>query len=292
MNRLSTEQRARILHLLCEGISIRAVTRLTEASKNTVTKLLIDTGKACSAFHDANVRNVKAKRVQVDEIWSFAYTKRVNLADDVAAPEDAGETWTWTATDADSKLIVSHFVGRRDAECAMWFLDDLAARIGNRVTLASNGHGVYLEAIEEAFSADVDHALLVRIYGASPDEAKGRYSPADWTGIRDNRIMGDRGVDHVSMSDAERSVSTMRLHRFARLTKEFSKKVENHAYMVALHVMHYNFMRIHETLDVSPAMAAGVTARLWKIADVVKLVEDAEASPAKRGACKKRKRDG
>lgn len=289
MNRLSTEHRARILHLLCEGTSIRAITRLTGASKNTVTKLLIDAGKACSAFHDANVRDVKAKRVQVDEIWSFTYAKQKNVADAKAAPEDAGDTWTWTAIDADSKLIVSYFVGGRDGECAVWFMDDLAARLANRVQLTSDGHRAYLEAVEGAFGADVDYAQLVKIYGASPEGGKGRYSPADCTGIRKNRIEGSPNIDHVSTSYVERSNLTMRMHmrRFTRLTNGFSKKVENHAYAVALHMMYYNFVRIHKTLRVTPAMAAGVADRLWEIGDIAALVDAADAKPAKRGPYKK-----
>lgn len=289
MNKLSLDERARILHLLCEGTSIRAITRLTGASKNTVTKLLIDAGKACSAYHDANVRDVKAKRVQVDEIWSFTYAKQKNVADAKAAPEGAGDTWTWTAIDADSKLIVSYFVGGRDGECAMWFMDDLAARLANRVQLTSDGHRAYLEAVEGAFGADVDYAQLVKIYGASPDGGKGRYSPADCTGIRKNRIEGNPDIDHVSTSYVERSNLTMRMHmrRFTRLTNGFSKKVENHAYAVALHMMYYNFVRIHKTLKVSPAMAAGVTDRLWEIGDIAALVDAADAKPTKRGPYKK-----
>ena len=290
MNRLSTEDRARIFHLLCEGTSIRAITRLTGASKNTVTKLLIDAGKACSAYHDATVRDVKAKRVQVDEIWSFTYAKQKNVADAKSAPEGAGDTWTWTAIDADSKLIVSYFVGGRDGECAMWFMDDLAARLANRVQLTSDGHRAYLEAVEGAFGADVDYAQLVKIYGASPDGGKGRYSPAECTGIRKSRIEGNPDIDHVSTSFVERSNLTMRMHmrRFTRLTNGFSKKVENHAYAVALHMMYYNFVRIHKTLRVTPAMAAGMSDRLWEIADIAKLVEDAEAAPTARGPYRKR----
>lgn len=289
MNRLSTEDRARILHLLCEGMSIRAVTRLTGASKNTVAKLLIDAGKVCMAYHDENVRGVKAKRVQVDEIWSFTYAKQKNVADAKTAPDGAGDTWTWTAIDADSKLIVSYFVGGRDGQCAMWFMDDLASRLATRVQLTSDGHRAYLEAVEGAFGADVDYAQLVKIYGASPDSGKGRYSPAECTGIVKSRIEGNPDFDHVSTSYVERSNLTMRMHmrRFTRLTNGFSKKVENHAYAVALHMMYYNFVRIHKTLRVTPAMSAGVSDRLWEIADIANLVKDAEAKPTKRGPYKK-----
>jgi len=287
MNRLTNEERAKILHLLYEGVSIRAITRLTGASKNTVAKLLVDAGKACAAYHDAQVRNVKAKRVQVDEIWSFTYSKQKNVATARAAPEGAGDTWTWTALDADSKMILSYFVGGRDGECAMWFMDDLAARLANRVQLTCDGHRAYLEAVEGAFGADVDYAQLVKI-GASPDGGKGRYSPADCTGIRKNRIEGNPDIGHVSTSYVERSNLTMRMHmrRFTRLTNGFSKKVENHAYAVALHMMYYNFVRIHKTLHVTPAMAAGVADRLWEIGDIAALVDAADAKPTKRGPYK------
>lgn len=288
MNRLSNDDRAKILHLLCEGMSIRAITRLTGASKNTVAKLLIDAGKACAAYHDANVRDVKAARVQVDEIWSFTYAKQKNVAAAKAAPDHAGDTWTWTAIDADSKMIVSYLVGGRDAEYAMWFMDDLASRLANRVQLTSDGHRAYLEAVEGAFGCDVDYAQLVKMYGATAT-APGRYSPAECTGIKKIRREGNPDIDHVSTSYVERQNLTMRMHmrRFTRLTNAFSKKVENHAHAVALHMMYYNFVRIHKTLRVTPAMAAGVTDRLWEIADIAMLVEQAEAKPGKRGPYKK-----
>lgn len=288
MNRLSNEDRARILHLLCEGMSIRAITRLTGVSKNTVAKLLIDAGKACAAYHDANVRHVKASRIQVDEIWSFTYAKQRNVATAKAAPDQAGDTWTWTALDADTKLIVSYFVGGRDAEYAMWFMDDLRDRLANRVQLTSDVHRAYLEAVEGAFGADVDYAQLVKMYGPTI-AVPGRYSPAQFTASKKTRIEGNPDVEHVSTSFVERQNFTMRMHmrRFTRLTNAFSKKVENHAHAVALHMMYYNFVRIHKTLRVTPAMAAGVSDRLWEMADIAKLVEDAEVEkPRKRGPYK------
>jgi len=209
MNRLSTEDRARILHLLCEGTSIRAITRLTGASKNTVTKKLIDAGKACASYHDVNVRAVQAKRVQVDEIWSFTYAKQKNVPTAKAAPEAAGDTWTWTAIDADSKLIVSYLVGGRDAEYAMWFMDDLASRLANRVQLTSDGHKAYLQAVEGAFGCDVDYAQLVKIYGPTIT-APGRYSPAECTGAKKVPIMGSPDYANVSTSYVERQNLTMR----------------------------------------------------------------------------------
>jgi IS1 family transposase len=290
MNKLPFETRAQVLHLLCERQSIRAVTRITQVSKNTVTKLLIDAGRACMAYHDANVRDVEAKRVQVDEIWSFTYAKAKNVPTAKAAPDGAGDTWTWTAIDADSKLIVSYLIGGRDGECAMWFMDDLRSRLAKRVQLTSDGHNAYLQAVEGAFGADVDYAQLVKIYGVAPDSAKGRYSPAECTGARKQWIEGDPDPKHVSTSYVERSNLTIRMHvrRFTRLTNAFSKKVENHAYAVALHVMYYNFVCTHSKLRMPPAMAAGVSDQLWEIGDIVKLVEDAEAKPGKRGPYKKK----
>ncbi len=291
MNKLDHVERARILHMLCEGNSIRAITRMTGASKNTVSKLLIDAGKACMAYHDETVRNVKASRVQCDEIWSFTYAKQKNVATAKAAPANAGDTWTWTAIDADTKLIVSYLVGGRDAEYAMWFMDDLRARLANRVQLTTDGHRAYLEAVEGAFGADVDYAQLVKLYGSEGGKSSEvRYSPAECTGIRKRRVEGNPDEAHVSTSYVERQNLTMRMHmrRFTRLTNGFSKKVENHAYAVALHMMYYNFVRIHKTLRVTPAMAAGIADRLWEIGDIVALIEKAESRlPTKRGPYKK-----
>ncbi|WP_439534597.1 IS1 family transposase [Polymorphobacter sp.] len=284
MNRLSTEYRARILHLLCEGMSIRAVSRLTGASKNTVTKLLINAGKACAAYHDANVRAVPAKRVQVYEIWSFNSAKQEN----VPTVKAVGDAWTWTAIDADSKLIVSYLVGGRDADYAMWCMEDLASRLASRVQLTSDGPKAYLQTVEGAYGCDVDYAQLVKMYGPTIT-APGRYVPAECTGAKKVPIMGSPDYADVSTSYVERQNLTMSMHmrRFTRLTNAFSKKVENHAHAVALHMMYYNFVRIHKTLRVTPAMAADVTNRLWDIADIAKLVEDAEAKPGKRRPYKK-----
>jgi len=291
MNKLDTKTRSIILHMLCEGSSIRSVARITGTSKNTVSKLLVDAGKACAAYHESNVRNLQTTRVEVDEIWSFTYAKQKNVKTAKAAPENAGDTWTWTAIDADSKMIVSYLVGGRDAEYAMWFMDDLRSRLANRVQLTSDGHRAYLEAVEGAFGSDVDYAQLIKIYGNAPVSFKGRYSTADCTGIKKRAIEGRPDKSLVSTSYVERANLTMRMHmrRFTRLTNGFSKKVDNHAHAVALHMMYYNFVRIHKTLKTSPAMAAGVTDRLWDIADIVMLIEkaEAEAAPKKRGPYKK-----
>ena len=276
--------------MLCEGQSIRGISRIMGVSKNTIAKLLADAGQVCAEYHDEQVRDVKAARIQCDEIWSFTYAKQKNVAKAKEAPEWAGDTWTWTAIDAESKLIVSYLVGGRDSEYAMAFMDDVAKRLANRVQMTTDGHKAYLEAVEGAFGCDIDYAQLVKMYGNAPESMKGRYSPAECTGIRKTRIEGDPDRKHVSTSYVERQNLTMRMHmrRFTRLTNAFSKKVENHAYAVALHFMYYNFVKIHSTLKVTPAMAAGITDRLWEIEDIVKLLEskEAETAPKKRGPYK------
>lgn len=289
MNKLSSADRARVLHLLCEGSSIRSITRLLNVGKNTVLRLMIDAGKACAAYHDEHARNLTSKRIQVDEIWSFTYAKQKNVATAKAAPYGAGDTWTWTAIDADSKFIVSWLVGERDGDSAAWFMNDLASRLANRVQLTSDGHKAYLEAVEGAFGADIDFAQLVKLYGASPDSAKGRYSPAECTGAIKTPIEGKPDPKHISTSYAERANLTLRMHmrRFTRLTNGFSKKIENHIHSMALFTTYYNFVRIHKTLRVTPAMAAGVSDRLWEVSDIVALLEAAEAMPGKRGPYKK-----
>jgi IS1 family transposase len=290
MNKLSTEQRAKVLHMLCEGSSVRSITRVLNVGKNTVLRLMVDAGKACDAYHNEHVKGLKSKRIQVDEVWSFVAAKQKNVAAMKAPVEGAGDAWTWTALDAQTKLIVSYFVGGRDGGCAAWFIQSLADRLANRVQLTSDGHKAYLEAIEGAFGADIDYEMLNKIYGASPESAKGRYSPAECIGVTKQRIEGNPDPQHVSTSYVERSNLTQRMHnrRFTRLTNGFSKKFENHAYSVALFAMYYNFVKQHSTLPTSPAIAAGVSKTLWEIGDIVKLVEAAEAKPAKRGPYKKR----
>ncbi|WP_210242226.1 helix-turn-helix domain-containing protein [Mesorhizobium sp. B2-3-13] len=291
MNKLDTKTRSQILHMLCEGHSIRAITRVMGMSKNTIAKLLSDAGAVCAEYQDQALRNLTSKRIQVDEIWSFTYAKQKNVKMAKAAPEGAGDTWTWTAIDADTKLVMSWLVGGRDSEYAMAFMDDLSRRLANRVQLTSDGHRAYLEAVEGTFGADIDYAMLIKIYGTSPNSAKGRYSPAECTGARKGRIEGNPDIKHVSTSFAERQNLTMRMHmrRFTRLTNGFSKKVEAHANAVALHFMYYNFVRIHASLRMTPAMAAGVTDKLWEIGDIVALIEAKEAEkPRARGPYTKR----
>jgi len=290
MNRLDTKERAQILQMLCEGMAIRAVARITGKSKNTISKLLADAGKVCSAYQDEHFRNLDTRRVEVDEIWSFVYAKKKNVATAKAAPEFAGDVWTWTALDADSKLIVSYLVGGRDSEYALEFMDDVKSRLANRVQLTTDGHRAYLLAVEEAFGADVDYAQLVKLYGTAPESAKGRYSPAECTGIKKNRIEGNPDITKVSTSYVERQNLTMRMsmRRYTRLTNGFSKKIDNHIHMLSLYFVHYNFCRIHNTLKVTPAMEAGLTKTLHDAEWIVGLMDARAPKPKKRGPYKKR----
>lgn len=293
MNKLSAEDRARILTLLCEGMSIRAIERATGSSKHTISRLLNDAGRVLGAYQDEAFRNLLCRRVQVDEIWSFVYAKERNVAKAKAAPAEAGDAWTWTAICADTKLVFSVLVARRDAEAAQFFMTDVASRLANRIQLTSDGHKVYIDAVETAFGHDVDYAQLVKIYGkpaGQPKDPDIRYSPAICAGAKPMRRVGSPDKAHISTSYVERQNLTMRMHmrRFTRLTNGFSKKLDAHANAVALHFAYYNFVRIHKTLKVTPAMAAGVTDRLWEMSDLVALVEAAEGTPKKRGPYKKR----
>ena len=278
MNRLSTAKRATILGLLVEGMSLRAVSRATGGSINTATKLLVDAGEACAEYHDEAVRGVKSRRVQCDEIWSFCYAK--------AAPEGAGDVWTWTAIDADTKLIVSYEVGDRSGDTAIDLMDDLRGRLANRVQLTTDGHKAYLEAVEEAFGADVDYAMLVKLYGQPAGaENERRYSPAECIGIDIRRVQGWPDPDHISTSYVERQNLTMRMgmRRFTRLTNAFSKKLENHLHMLSLYFVHYNFCRQHKTLRTSPAMAAGLTDTLHDMEWIVGLIDARAPEPRRPG---------
>lgn len=277
MNKLSREARAKILGMMVEGVSIRAISRMTGASKNTVVKLLADAGEAFSDYQDRTLRGLTCKRVQVDEIWAFVYAKAKNVETAKSPPEGAGDCWTWMAIDADTKLIPSYYVGARDAYAAQAFIGDLASRLMNKVQLTSDGHKPYLEAVEQSFGADIDYAMLVKVYGDTPGQ--GRYSPGVCTGAIKTRVEGRPDPAHVSTSYAERANLTLRMgsRRFTRLTNAFSKKVENHAHSVAIHTMHYNFVRLHQTLRCSPAMAAGVSKTLWELADMVQVLEAWEA---------------
>jgi IS1 family transposase len=279
MNKLSIAKRAQILTLLCEGVSMRSIERIVGCSINTVDKLLRDAGEAALAYHDKALRGVKAQRIQCDEIWSFVGAKQKNVADSKRAGDPtAGDCWTWTAIDADSKLLVSYQVGGRDAEYALMLMDDLRGRLANRVQLTTDGHKAYLSAVEEAFGADIDYGMLVKLYGEpshSPEAAR-RYSPTECVGARKETITGKPDPKHISTSYTERANLTMRMsmRRFTRLTNAFSKKLENHEHMVALYAIWYNFVRIHKTLRTSSAMAAGIDKRLWSMEDVVALIDE------------------
>jgi IS1 family transposase len=288
-NKLPLAKRVQILSMLVEGSSMRSISRVADVSINTVSALLVDAGRACAAHHDETVRGVRSKRIQADEIWSFCYAKAKNVPTAKAAPEDAGDVWTWTALDADTKLIVSYFVGGRDAGYANEFMLDVAGRLANRVQLTTDGLKAYLDAVEDAFGADIDYAMLVKLYGNTPGPA-GRYSPAECTGAIRTRVEGKPADKHVSTSYVERQNLTMRMsmRRFTRLTNAFSKKAENHTHALALYFTFYNFVRMHKTLRCSPAMAAGLSKTLWSMEDVVALI-DARAEPAKpRGPYKPR----
>lgn len=290
MNKLPLAKRVQILSMLCEGSSMRSISRVTDVSINTVTKLLVDAGETCLALHDELVRDVRASRIQCDEIWSFCYAKEKNVEKAKAAGEDAGDVWTWTALDADTKLIVSYFVGDRSGQSAIALMDDLCGRLSNRVQITTDGHKAYLEAVEGAFGGDVDYAQIIKLYGDVPESHKGRYSPAECTGTKKNRVEGNPDLKHVSTSYVERQNLTMRMsmRRFTRLTNSFSKKLDNHIHALALYFMFYNFTRIHKSLKVTPAMAAGITDRLWSMEDIAAAIDARAVPPKKRGPYKKR----
>ena len=282
MNKLPHAKRLLILNMLVEGSSMRSISRVADVSINTVAKILIDAGEACEALHNEKVRNVPFKRVQCDEIWSFCYAKQKNVATAKAAPEGAGDLWTWTALDADNKLMISWLVGDRDAGYASELMQDVASRLSNRVQLTTDGHKAYLSAVEDAFGSEVDYGMLVKSYGDAPGPA-GRYSPAECTGARKTPIEGRPDPKHISTSYVERANLTMRMgmgmRRFTRLTNGFSKKVESHCHMLALFYAHYNFIRQHKTLRCSPAMATGITTRLWNMDDIIALMDAREEAP-------------
>ncbi len=275
MNQLSTAKRAQIIAALVEGNSINATCRMLGVGKHTVLRLLEDAGCACAAYHDVMVRGLNSKRVQCDEIWAFVYAKQKNVTAE-QMEQGAGDVWTWTAIDADTKLIVSYMLGHRGLSVAKAFMQDVASRISTRVQITTDGHRVYAEAVEEAFGANVDYAMLVKIYGASNDNPESRYSPATCIGCRTGVLAGSPNPDHISTSFVERQNLSMRMgmRRFTRLTNGFSKKFENHAHQVALYFFHYNFCRIHKSLRVTPAMEAGLTDHVWTLEELVSLLPE------------------
>lgn len=287
MNKLPIAKKAQIINLLVEGTSLRATSRIADVSINTVTKLLVEVGRACWDFHDKTVVKVKSQKIQCDEIWSFVYSKEKNKP---VGMENAGDVWTWTAIDADSKLVLSWNIGNRDADSANVFMNDVASRLVNRVQLTTDGLHAYLEAVTDNFGSQIDFAQLVKLYGkeGTTGNAEKKYSPARFTGSKKTIISGNPDPLDISTSYVERQNLTMRMHmrRFTRLTNGFSKKIENHCYAVALHFVYYNFVKQHKTLRITPAMAAGITKRFMSIEDIANLVPEPIA--IKRGAYKKR----
>ncbi len=282
MNCLDAATRAHIVHCLIEGCSVRATCRMTGAAKGTVIKLLADLGAACARFHNEHVRNLRVRRLQCDEIWSFVGAKRKN-----ATVEQRyygwGDIWTWIGIDADTKLVVSYLVGGRDAGWALEFMEDCASRIVGRVQVTTDAHAPYLKAVEGAFGLEVDYAMLQKIYGAPSDEEQRRYSPAKCIGCEMKTVLGYPDPEHVSTSYVERQNLTLRMssRRFTRLTNGFSKKAANHAHAVALHYMHYNFCRVHQSLRVTPAMEAGLASTPWSVDDLIALLPKPVAKSSK-----------
>jgi IS1 family transposase len=273
MNQLATDRRTSVIAALVEGASVNSTCRMTGVAKHTVLKLLKDMGCACAAYHNANVRNLRVRRVECDEIWQFVGSKAKNTSPEKKAL-GWGDVWTWTAIDADTKLIISCTLGDRGADTAHAFMQDVAGRTRNRIQLTTDGHRVYADAVEDAFGADIDYAMLVKIYGASNDNPESRYSPATCIGCRTGVLSGDPDPDHISTSFVGRSNLSMRMgmRRFTRLTNRFSKKLENHGHMVALYFMHYNFCRVHKTLRVTPAMEAGLADHVWTLEELCNLL--------------------
>ncbi len=274
MNKLPMAKRVAVVSALVEGNSIRATARMTNVSKPTILKLLADLGRACATFQAHTIKNVKARRVQVDEIWQYVYAKAKNVPDEKRGQFGYGDVWTWVAIDADSKLIISWRIGPRDLGTAYDLMYDLFARVSGRIQLSTDGLKLYAEAVEGAFNNEIDYATISKVYGADPSEEK-RYSPAKIQSITTEVITGSPNPKHISTSYIERQNLTMRMsiRRFTRLTNAFSKKLENHAASVALHYMHYNFARIHGTLRVTPAMQAGLSDHVWSVEEIVRLLD-------------------
>jgi IS1 family transposase len=237
-------------------------------------KLIPDLGAACAAHHNAAVRNVRVQHVQCDEVWSFCYAKAKNVPEEKKG-SGAGDVWTWTAIDADSKMVLSYLCGGRDAEWATQFMEDLASRVTTRIQITTDGHRAYAEAVEGAFGMDVDYAMLIKLYGAPSDRPDTRYSPAQCIGIRTGILSGSPDPQHISTSYVERQNLNLRMgvRRFTRLTNAFSKKFENHCHMVAIYHAYYNFCRVHQTLRVTPAMESGLTDHVWSLEELVGLLE-------------------
>jgi IS1 family transposase len=277
MNKLSTAKRAQVVRCLVEGNSIRSTVRMTGVAKNTISKLLLDLGKACAEHHMANVVDVPSRRIQCDEIWSFCYAKRKNVPAAKQGEFGVGDVWTWTAIDADSKLCVSWLVGDRDAGTAREFMEDVAQRLQNRVQLTTDGNKAYLSAVDYAFGTRIDYAMLIKLYGqhGDPENPETRYSPGECTGIKKEVMTGFPDREHINTSYVERQNLTMRMsmRRFTRLTNAFSKKVLNLSAAIALHFVYYNFCRVHQTLKTTPAVASGLADHVWTVEEIVGLLD-------------------
>jgi IS1 family transposase len=288
MNKLPPEKRTQIVSCFAEGNSLRSTSRMVDVSLVTVLKFLKDIGAVCSEYQDRTLKNLPCRRIQVDEIWSFVYAKDRNLPLDQMG-KGKGSVWTWVAIDADTKIVPSWLISDRSADAASILMRDLASRLRHRVQLTTDGHKAYLTAVEEAFGADVDYSQLVKLYGEAP-EMDTRYSPRECIGCKKERVIGNPDPEHVSTSYVERQNLSMRMgmRRFTRLTNAFSKKLENHMHAVAIYFMHYNFAKIHQTLRITPAMAAGVTDHVWSLEEIVGLLEQAEPKGVKRGPYRKR----
>jgi IS1 family transposase len=274
MNKLDNAKRTQIVTALLEGNSVRATARMTGCSKNTIQKLTHELGAVCSDYLNRTLVNLKSERVQVDELWSFVAAKKKNVTPSIAARGFAGDAWTFVAIDADSKLVLSWLVGDRNAKTAKTFLDDVAGRLSNRIQLTTDGHKMYFLPVVQAFGGEVDYAQIVNIYGPDPEGEK-RYSPAVCVACEKNTLVGSPDPKHISTSYVERQNLTIRMgnRRFTRLTNAFSKKIEYHIASLAIQYTYYNFVRIHQTLRVTPAMAAGVTDRLWSVEDLVRVMQ-------------------
>jgi len=275
MNKLSPERRAQVISALVEGNSIRATCRMTGTAKGTVLKLLADVGEVCRDYQDKHVRKLTTRRVQCDEIWAFCHSKEKNVPEEKKGQFGYGDVWTWTAIDADSKLVISWCLGGRDSYTGLAFMQDVARRVSQRVQLTTDGHKVYLNAVENVFGIDIDYAMLVKVYGRPSKEEQRRYSPASCVGTETQVIRGNPDPKHINTSYVERQNLTMRMgmRRFTRLTNAFSKKVQNLGHAVALHFLHYNFCRVHQTLGTTPAVAAGVADHVWSIGELVGLLD-------------------
>ena len=275
MNKLTKEKRMQVVAALVEGSSINSTVRMTGVTKQTILRPIADLGAACAKYQDEKLRNLSCKRIQADEVWSFCHAKDKNLSEELKGKFGFGSVWTWTAIDADSKLMISWLVGERSLPYAVKFMDDVASRLAHRVQLTTDGHRPYLQAVEGAFGSEVDYAVLEKIYAAPPQQsATTRYSPAQCCGTRTHTISGNPDVQHISTSYAERMNLTIRMmnRRFTRLTNAHSKKVENHIHFLNITFMWYNFARINQSLRVTPAMAAGITDHVWSLSEVIELL--------------------